>query len=385
MQSEKFYSLIRYSICNEPLPAGFSCGKNEIETFLKIAKIHDVSAIVVSALEENGMLADNENKEAILDEMLFSVGRVSALDYFLEEVLAVLEEAGFDHVVLKGSEIRKLYPRDFFRTSSDIDILVRKEDFIGCEKLLAKKLSLKEKQRTMHDVALSRSDLETVELHFSLIEEGEAMGADEIISAVWDYAEKGEGHRYYLSNEFFVFYLVAHVMKHFLFGGCGLRFFIDLFVCEKLSVDSGRLDEMMEKGGLSVFYGYCKNLVDLIFRGKKADDTTAEMEEFVMRSGVYGTMETHVALASAKKGKGLKYILKRIFLSYDELSLIFPKLKNRRWLTPWYQIIRWLKMLFGGKMARNLKEAEALKNADEKHAEKIEALFKDIGVIKNEE
>ena len=140
----KFFKLLSYSVGRNPLPDGFCCNEEEIKYFYELALKHDIASIVAYALEKNGLYLQDEYSLKFQDEMLFAAGRVALLDCFYNEVTAVLGQEKIDYISLKGSVIRKLYPQDYFRTSSDIDILVKKRDFERACSALKENLNVKE-------------------------------------------------------------------------------------------------------------------------------------------------------------------------------------------------------------------------------------------------
>ena len=59
---------------------------------------------------------------------------------------------------------------------------------------------------------------------------------------------------------------------------------------------------------------------------------------------------------SRKCGGKVRYIMSRIFLSYDSLKVLYPTLQKHRWLTPIMQVWRRFRLLFKGKMKTSLHE-----------------------------
>ena len=376
---EKFFALIRYAITGEKLPEDFACDKNSIEELFKLSSAHDITSITAYALEKNGLLSDCPTSARMRDELLFSVGRITLLEYFSEEVFDSLDQAEIDYVPLKGAVLRKLYPRDFFRTSSDLDMLVKKEDFDRACAVLKEKLNLKEKYRSSHDLAMNRSEMETVEVHYSLLEEDRAKGCFDILKDAWKYARLVKGHRYEFSEEFFKFYHVAHMLKHFEQAGCGIRFFIDLYFLRGLG-DRKVFSDMLAAHGLLKFYDVCEKIVDHVVYGIEPDKLTVKTENFVLKAGVYGNVDNYVTIGQKQRGGKFRYLWSRAFLPYAQLKEFYPKLEGRKWLTPYYELKRWLQMIFGGKMKKKLAEVKRLSAYDEKKANEIMELFGELEV-----
>ena len=382
VKETKFFELLRYSVGGNPLPDGFCCNEEEIKYFYELALKHDIASIVAYALEKNGLYLQDEYSLKFQDEMLFAAGRVTLLDCFYNEVTAVLVKEKIDYVSLKGSVIRKLYSQDYFRTSSDIDILVKKRDFERACSALKAKLKLKEVGRSQHDQSLSRSPFETVEVHFSLVDEDSDTGVNALLDRAWDNAYICSGYEYSFTGEFFMFYQIAHILKHFESYGCGIRFFIDLYFLRNFEFDKQKFNAMIEENGLTKFYNACQKLVDCWFCGEKSDTLIEKMQDYIVRAGIYGNYENKAATGNNKSGGKLKYILSRLFLSYDELKgyCYYPRLEGKRWLTPYYQVKRWFSILFCGRFKSNVKKLKKIGGGDEDTAKNIASLFKELGI-----
>ena len=60
--------------------------------------------------------------------------------------------------------------------------------------------------------------------------------------------------RYEMTDEFFYFYHIAHMAKHFENGGCGIRPFVDLVVLDRMDSENfSKRDELLKSGGLLQF------------------------------------------------------------------------------------------------------------------------------------
>ena len=82
------------------------------------------------------------------------------------------------------------------------------------------------------------------------------------------------------------------------------------------------------------------------FDGCAHTDLTREMESYILGASIYGDVENRVALSQIKQGGRFKYLLGRIFLPYNKLNKIYPRLKKYPILLPFYQIKRWCRFVF---------------------------------------
>jgi len=335
----------------------------------KLSKAHDVAHLVGDALNKSGAFenlpADTDEteratiakiKEKFDGQLFTAVYRYEKINYELERLKETLEAAEIPFIPLKGSVIRKYYPEPWMRTSCDIDILVHEKDLENAVSLLVEKRGATREAKGSHDVGLSSNGVH-IELHYSLIESDVLGKADIPLQNVWNYAEPiGETSQYALSDEMFYYYHIAHMAKHFIHGGCGVRPFIDLWLLNRVNTEkTEQRNELLLDGGLFKFAKEAEKLSAVWFGNEEYDATTREMEHYILQGGVYGTTEQRFAMSQSKKGGKIKYLMSRIFLTYKEMSIYYPSLKKCPILFPFYQVRRWFRILFcgGRKVAMN--------------------------------
>ncbi len=339
----------------------------ELSRLFELSAHHDMAHIIGAALSDIEIMGEitKEDKASLSkfeNEFMKAVFRQSGIAFELQEICKALEEAKIPHIPLKGAVIRALYPEPWMRTSCDVDVFVHKEDLDAAEEKLIRKLNYKLLKRGTHDVIFSCESGVNVELHFTLVEEGKANSANEVLKDVWDSAILTEGteYRYEMSYPMFYFYHIAHMAKHFEYGGTGIRPILDLWLLDnKCEYDPEERVALLKKGGLLTFAEYMRELSLIWFSDKELTHTFELLEEFILSGGAYGTFENRAAVQQKKKGGKLKYILYRIWLPYKVLKDMYPILKKHKWLYPFYQMRRWLGLLFSGKFFRACREFKA--------------------------
>ena len=137
-----------------------------------LAKKHDLAHIIGNALEKLGVVDEiTEGKKRFVLERNLAVFRTETLMAELEVLCAELSKNKIDHIPLKGSVIRKLYPEPWMRTSCDIDVLVHENDIERAENLLCEKLGYTSKgERDYHDISMYSDTGVHLELHFNIKE-----------------------------------------------------------------------------------------------------------------------------------------------------------------------------------------------------------------------
>ena len=326
----------------------------------QLAKKHDMAHLLCAALERCSLLPkDDEVTAKLQKQQMLAVYRYQRFQYELQQLCCLLEEAAIAFIPLKGSVLRRFYPEPWMRTSCDIDILVKPTDLERAISLLVEKHGYTNKGRDYHDVSLFSPSGVHLELHFDLVEEEYANRVGELLACVWDHVSPVDGCTYHMemTDEMFYCYHVAHMAKHIEFGGCGIRPFLDLWILDhRVPHDRQARDAMLARGNLLTFANAARELSEIWFSGNAHHEWSKRLQDYVLEGGVYGTMNNRIAVQQKRSGGGFAYVLSRIFLSYESLRSLYPILNKHRWLTPFMQVRRWFRLLFGGRMRSSMRE-----------------------------
>lgn len=418
--SDNFILLLRNELCGEGTDGLFeglrgASGK-DLSEIVALAKRHDLLPLVAHSLSSLGRTSGNKtdsNRDAVCavkkensasakdgnasnqaygyggsavsfslpsDTVkklhavyLKSVGVCEKQLFEISSIRSALENAHIRFIFLKGAVMRGLYPESWMRTSSDIDVLVHEGDLDGAVAVLTDLLGYSCAVKGTHDVQLIAPSGVHVELHFRLIEEYRYPRANEYLNAVWDqsHPKSDASFEYVLSDEMFIFYHVAHTVKHFETGGCGVRFFCDLYFINKhFGTPSAALCDMLTKAGFLQFYETASLLALRWFDGISAPELD-EFADFILSLGTFGSRENLVAVRQSKRGGRFKYLLHRAFMPYDMLTVNYPTLKGRKYLTPLYEMRRWFDIISGGRASKAGKEIGASLASDVSEREKM--------------
>lgn len=346
------------------------------EELYRVAKNHDLAHLVGAALESLGLLSDDEISKKFRKQHYAAIFRYRGFEYELSRVSTLFCAEGIKHIPLKGSVLRGYYPEPWMRTSCDIDVLVPEDELERAGALLAERLEYKLAEKGFHDVSFFSQGGVNLELHFDLIEGRTYPEIEKVLSGVWECALAKDGScAYAMPDEVFYFYHVAHMLKHFLHGGCGIRSFADLLILDRMGEGSKEArDKLLADAGILEFAEKSRRLARIWFEGEESDEFYDEFGHFVFDGGIYGKVETKVLVAHKRKGGKFSYALARIFLPYKALKELFPVLKKHKWLTPVFEVVRWFKIIFGGRLGSSVKELKTnatLSTEDERRAEII--------------
>ncbi len=359
--------------------------KENIGGIYGVSKRNDMAHLVGYALEKEKLINESdEHFDAFQKEQYTAIFRQENQDCELTRVCDALEQCGIDFIPLKGSVIRRLYPEPWMRTSCDIDILVKKEDFESAKKCLTENLRYKYIVQSSHDESyVSRSGVH-VELHFDLLEDGRIERALDVLENVWEHTTPAAGkhHRKVLDDEMFYFYHITHLAKHFSDSGIGIRPFLDLYLLNKMTEKNAHRGELLRLGGLDSFENVARSLSDHWFSDGELDELCTRAELFVLNCGVYGSTENRVLLAKEKRPGKVKYLMSRIFLPYENMKYAYPVLKKHKWMLPFCYVARWFKLLSPDKAKNAVGELKASKALTENDAENRRKLLHDIGIKK---
>ena len=283
--------------------------------------------------------------------------------------------AEIDHILLKGTVIRDLYPERWMRNSCDIDILVRDEDLAKASDVL-KGLGYEQIELvTIHDISFYKGILH-IELHYRLIEDFRIAEAAAILNNLWDYAvpTKESKHMFVLPDDLAYLYHVAHMAKHFGDGGCGIRPVLDTWILNnRWEHDRAVRDVLLKQAGLDKFEDAIRRLSEYWF-GSGSAEGLADIERYIFKGGAYGNSEQRHKVKKSRTGR-LGYILSRAFMGYKPLCYKYPVLKKHPYLFPIMEIWRWHEF-FGTNHKNHAKE---LKDTL-KMSEDVKEMIRELGL-----
>lgn len=342
-------ALLRRELTSDPtipLPAAVDTS-NLLQAF-RLSARHDLAHMVGAALKRDGLGGGSDVMQQFRRQRHLALYRYEYITFEIQRACAALEAEHIPHLLLKGAHLRKYYPAPEMRTSSDIDLLVKPCDLDRAITALTDRIGYTYVHRSSHDVLLLTPSGIHFELHYDLIEHERYRQVRRILASVWESAVPmdGSAYGYTMSLEMLFFYHIAHMVKHFTDSGCGIRFFMDLWVLMHCtpSYDNDKLEKMLSDCGMLTFCRAVCDLAEVWFAGAEHTDLTKKIEKFVVSGGVYGSVENRVRLKRAESNR-TSYLFSRIFLPYDSMKYQYPILQKHAWLLPFYEVHRWFRLL----------------------------------------
>ena len=377
------FVLVKNTVCGQPVDGDVLKNSAILPELFFLAKKHSLVQIVAYAIIQNGLLpADSPEYAAFYKKHLSAITRVTQIQHEEREITQVLEQAKIRHVMLKGAVMRTLYPEGWMRTSSDIDTLVPEEDLERAVTVLTEQLGYRiHGKKNYHDICLVSPSGVPLELHFSILENMDDL--DAVLQDVWQYVVPIEGQEYACleTPEFFLFHHLAHMTYHFMGGGCGIRFFLDLWIIKnKLNVDLDSVRHLTDAAGITVFAQAAFHITDHWFANTPITETEQRMETYILDGGCFGSKRAHVAIRQNAHGSKGWYILRRIFPTRKVLEILYPWTKNHPWLLPAAYVLRWFTLLSPHKRMRIKEELATGSTITKAERASVAALFSELGL-----
>lgn len=386
-ERELLIALLRAAVCGIPLDSGVLeiVPEQTMEAMYALAQRQDLAHFPGHVLGAEGKLGQDELSQKLKSAAMQALYRHVRREYDYRQVCEAFQTAEIPFIPLKGTVLRDLYPQAWMRTSCDSDILVKPSDLERAVEVLRDRLGYKGFARTEHDIGCESPTGMLLELHFDTIQERYASaGSRGVLARVWEDARpvsQGAFHMV-MSDAMFYYYHIAHMAKHFETGGCGVRPFLDLWILNhKTEFDGKAREELLREGGLWKFAQAAEKLAEAWFSGEAMDEMTGQMQDYIFRAGLYGDQENRAALGQAKNGGKLRYVLfQRVFMPYRYLKAEYPVLEEKKWLTPVYQVKRWLRVLTQKDTKRRIEELRVNTGTSRERTENARKLLHYLGM-----
>lgn len=376
-----FIALVRSEILEVPVePKILKKITPEImEELYMVSRNHDLAHVVALALKKHGFIKYDKLSRRYVKQMHAALMRYEAIKHEQNQIYQVFEKEGIDFVPLKGSVIRKYYPDRWMRTSTDIDILVREKELERAKKALVSNLGYAQGRYRYHDVSLYSQSGVLLELHFQITEN--MKNIDKNLKKVWDYVTPiGGGRcRQVMTPEYLLFHSYAHMVYHFINGGCGVRFVVDSWILEHaLDYDEAVFQKLCKESKIETFVESVRRLGQVWFAGAEHDSLSKKMQTYIITGGVFGTMESKVMARKTQTSGRYRYLLTRVFIPYREFCASYPILEKLPWLYPYFAVKRLFK-IFNKQIAKNaVQEMQMNKNIRQDDVDELKGLFREL-------
>lgn len=297
---------------------------------------------------------------------------VSEQQYFdIETIFSNFDKQSIEYMPLKGTLLKKMYPKAEMRIMGDADILIKTEQYDRIKPIM-EELGYTEKIESDHELTWFKGKM-CIELHKRLIP---SYNKDyyAYFGDGWQLAKVKDGTRYSMTDEDNMIYLFTHFAKHYRDAGIGIRHIVDLWVYRKAKpyLDENYIKAELKKLQLFDFYVNIIDTLDVWFGEKTPTDITDFITQIIFNSGVYGEAEKHIVSSALKESKKVgsaenvkkEKFLNTLFLPYKNMCLVYPLLKKIPILLPFYWVYRIVKAILfkQGKIKRISNEISSITN-----------------------
>lgn len=321
------------------IPAGF-----QLDEYLAFAKAQQIEALLIIGLRKSGFSFSKEIRNRLLAAAMISAKQMT----MAKQLCAVFQEHAIDHMPLKGSVLKPLYPSEEMRSMGDVDVLVRQEQYDQIRRLMLS-FGFQEGVQSDHEYIWDKDDVH-IELHKRLIpsynKDYYAYYGDG-----WQLARpSGTPFRYEMSHEDTLVYLFTHYAKHYRDAGVGIRQALDLYVYRKtcLQMNESYIQGKMRLLQLDRFYENTLHMLDTWFGEATHTEASQLISDRLFAGGVFGDRESSLNSTMLKqvnlhgsvgKVKALNW-LKRAFPAYGGMRQLYPCLDEHPGLLPFMYISR---------------------------------------------
>lgn len=295
--------------------------------FFRLAEFHNVIALVYPAIK-NFAIPDH-----ILTKWIYAnnrmVAREARQDIEAQTILGIFAKYDIPFIKMKGIVTKHFYPAPYMRAQADIDLCVSEENRKRCDSIL-ENLGYKLFASIENTDEYMKDNFFYYEIHSSVYDSNSdfrSLFADPFSKAVKD--KNGVG--YVFTDEYFFLHLITHLYKHFVFEGCGLRLFCDLYIYRKAhpNLDMDFIYNTLSDYEITEFYNSITELTECLFGDKDFDQKSTDIATYIFNCGDHGS-DTIRRLTNITNDKEKSFSMKNK-LKF-RLQIYFPPaytLKNR--------------------------------------------------------
>lgn len=350
-QNKGLRLLIRSAILQRPekLPEDFSLAK-----VMRMITAQQITSLVLQGAFLCGIPAGSSEMQTLLEHSCLLYTHSSRQITEVRQLCAAFDEQKIDYLLLKGCNLKELYPEPHMREMADADVLIRVNQYDKIKPIM-KRLDYVCGDESDHELHWGKPTLK-LELHKRLIPANNRRYFNYFQSG-WKRAVRVSDDRtqYAFSKEDELIFYVAHFAKHYRDGGIGAKHLTDLWLFRKNNPELklGYVMQELKLMGLDEFYLHLCETADVWFGDGKETEITELITDTVFASGAFGNHESkYIASAarltdasgSSKRGRS-KRIFNLFFPPFATMKRMYPILKKIPILLPVMWVVRWVHAL----------------------------------------
>lgn len=361
---------------------------------VQLAQIHCVTGILGYMSMSHPICPDGQMKASLRTVCVNTIGLFAQRASLADAFIGQLNEAGIDHIIMKGYVLRGYYPVPELRTFGDIDLVIRPEDRERSHSLM---LSLGFHVETDWEPVFSYTrGQEYYEIHADIMEIDVSEKADYrgYFRNMWQFARPAGGHSYEFTPEYHFLYMLTHIAKHVTGSGAGVRMYLDVAAFVKhfgRTLDWDFVRRELDDLKLCEFANVVLTMVQEEFGIESpipltpvGEDVWKAFTKFTMDGGVFGHSGRDSGTISLKSRSREDHVsrigtvTRRLFPSARSIENRYTYLQDKPWLLP----VAWVHRFFKTRDTWRLhaQEAQSIMTTDKEEALRIRKLYEEIGL-----
>lgn len=307
------------------------------EKLQRLSQRHALEPLVCEGLQKAGVWEQlpPDVQNAFNGAYMKAIYRDAQLEYTKGCLQEELENARIPHIFLKGSVLKHDYPVPALRTMSDIDLLIREEDYEALDAVAQKLEAVQDFGDGNHKNYMFPGKV-LAEFHPNFLHHASRVST--LVNPGWQYAEQmGNSSQWRLTEEGFYLFHICHLADHFTGSGMGVRFILDTWVLRHLhknQPDRAKVEAELARFDLLDFTRNIEALAEAWFSGVETTPLLEELGEYVLANGVFGNLSQSALNEVSLAGNRGKALLRRVFYPRAEMESRYPWCKGKPILLP---------------------------------------------------
>lgn len=364
------------------------------DTMLSLAQIHGVAGILGYMGRKYPLCPDPQRNAVFRSLCMNTIAMFSRRHTLAQAMVRTLDQAGIDHILMKGFVLRECFPVPELRTFSDIDLVIRQSDRGKTHDLmLSLGFSVKDDWEPVYSYCRGS---EYYEIHTQIMEIDVSDKADYrgYFANAWAYARPVSDHSFRFTQEFHFLYMLTHIAKHIHGSGAGVRMYLDVaaFILRHgTELDWGWVEAQLRELKLHDFACVVLSAVERWFGVESPvklppvpEEILDAFTEFTLEAGVFGHHDRDGALAQMKHEEQdapaarARLLMRMAFPKAETIQSRYTYLQGKPWLLP----VAWIHRLVKTRAAtgQHMETARQIITADTEEVDRLRTLARDIGL-----
>ena len=345
----------------------------------QLAKVNNLSNFLQNWSQK--YCKSEEIRNQIYEDYVAQIVKDTNQNIETEKILNALEKNHIKTLVVKGVLMKDLYPQNYMRQMSDIDILVDVNNFKKATQIMENMNYQKYYNHEKH-LIFSKPPFIFVELHRKLVLKKDMIGY-EYFDDIWPLCIKYNNYEniYQFDLDHAYIFCIVHLLIHFKFTGIKVKDVLDVYVYNETYKDVlnyDKLSQIFKRLEIQDFAENIKNIAYKWFGTDKIEDFN-EVEKFILKGS---NLNNRVNYSIGENNGKFKFLIRLLFPEMKIMQEKFPVLKKFPPLLPFMWITRIIRDIGseGFSLKTKFNTIKLIKEADPKDIQKIKDIYDKLGV-----